>query len=181
MAKYYEQPIARSSEGTPYLVDASGKPQIFYHGTKNEYASGEIAEGHGILRRGIYLAHEEGAAALYGKVRQYVIKAKPEEVLDLSDGDVTWGYMKANGILDEADLQDVDLEKYVRNGQIFQYDISTKRGLADYIIGTAKEQGYKVVRLADDLSGMSDNIATVVTSADMLIPAEQEGTTHDNT
>ncbi len=147
---------------------AAGRQQVLYHGTNAEYGDAEITGGKKMY--GIHLTTDEAVAKDYGKVKKYVL-AKDAKVLDLSDGDTLWGFMKKEGILDAEDIRNIDLENYTKNGQLFQYDISGKTHLADDVAKTAESLGYDVIKMPDDLGGRGDNVVQVVVNKKVLQPA----------
>jgi len=152
-----------------------GKGEVLYHGTEETFEAGEIEEGRGNLRQGIYLSGSEETAKTYGKnIHKYTL-SPDAKILDLSDGESTLNFILEEGILEKDDI-DVDLENYILEGRIFQVDPYNKQGIVDDIMATAKDKGFHVVKLFDDLSGESDNIATVVLDKKVLqAPAEAKG------
>ena len=68
-----------------------------YHGTKADYADADIVTGRRMY--GIHLTTDEGLAKVYGKVKKYGL-AQDAKVLDLSDGEALWEFMKKEGIVD---------------------------------------------------------------------------------
>jgi hypothetical protein len=144
---------------------SGGKQEVLYHGTNAEYADAEITTGKKMY--GIHLTTDEAVAKDYGQVKKYVL-SKDAKTLDLSDPDSLWEFMKKEGILDEQDIANIDLENYTKNGQLFQYDISGKTHLADDVAKTAESLGYDVVKMPDDLGGRGDNIVQVVVNKKAL-------------
>ncbi|GEM_PF-2922042 len=145
---------------------AAKQPEIvLYHGTDADYPNPEITTGKRMF--GIHLTTAEEAAREYGKVKTYVL-ASDARVLDLSDGDSLWEYMRKNEILDEEDLNNIDLQNYVTSGQIYQYDVSSRTHFADFVAKQAKNDGYDVVKMIDNLRGLGDDTAYVVVNPKML-------------
>ena len=66
-------------------------------------------------------------------------------------------------------MANIDLENYVKNGQLFQYDISSRTYLADDVAKTAKSLGYDVVKMPDDLGSQVENVAYVVVNEKSLL------------
>lgn len=160
--------------GTPYTkpataAEGAAKELELFHGTNAEFLDADISTGKRMF--GIHLSSSPEAAAEYGKVKNFVLKGD-SKVLDLSDGDNLWEFMKRKGILEPDDIADVDLERYVKNGQLYQYDISFRTSLADDVAKTAKSLGYDVVMMTDNLHGSGDDIAYVVVNEKALRPAK---------
>jgi hypothetical protein len=76
--------------------------------------------------------------------------------------------MKKNGILDEEDAENVDLENYTMNGRLFQFDSNSRTHFADDVQKTAKDMGYDVVKMIDDLGSEEENVAWVVVDPSVL-------------
>jgi len=166
----------KNSEGE-YVVEALGtKPTIpevmggidLYHGTVAEFEDTDIVGGKKMF--GIYLTTDKEAARAYsgktGSIKKYSLPSDAK-ILDLSDGENLWEYMIEEGILDDDDITNVDLENYIKGGQLYQYDASSRTSLADDVIKAAASQGYDVVKMADYL-GVEDNVAFVVINKDKL-------------
>ena len=142
-----------------------------YHGTNAEFANGDIETGQGMF--GIHLTTDENAAKDYRKnVKPYTL-SKDAKMLDLSDGETLWEFMKKEGIVDAEDAQNPDLENYVKGGQVFQYDLSSRTSCADEVARTVQGKGFDVVKMPDDLGGKGDNIAYVVVNKGKLKPFDQ--------
>ncbi len=138
-----------------------------YHGTNEDFPDSEISIGKRMY--GIHLTTDPEAAKLYGKVKTYTL-SPDASTLDLSDPDQTWQFMVREGILDKEDQADVDLQRYVEEGRLFQYDISSRTHYADDVAKTVQYLGYDLVMLPDDLGGLGENIAWVVVNPRVLIP-----------
>jgi len=156
---------ARKYKTAKEFVEAQG--EVLYHGSSNKFKAEDIDFAQGNLREGIYLSGSKSVANDYGKnIHEYKISPSAK-VLDLSDGESTLNYILKNEILEKDDI-DVDLENYILNGQIFQYDPYNRIGIVDDIMVAAKSDGYDVVKFLDDLGGESDNIATIVVNKDVI-------------
>ena len=153
------------------LVRASAEEQYpsLYHGTRQDYEPEDVQVDQSM--QGLYMTTSQEGAANYGDVRQYRLKPGVK-VLDLSDGEELWQWMIDQGILDEDDIQDVDLHNYVTNGQVYQYDLSSRTYYADDIVKTAREMGYDVIKMPDFPLG-EDHTAWVATNKEALMPVRQ--------
>ncbi len=138
-----------------------------YHGTNQEFESKDITTGRRMY--GVHLTTDKDVAREYGAVKTYTL-SPDAKVLDLSDGDLLWEFMQREGILEPEELEDIDLENYVKNGRLFQYDISSRTGLANDVARNAQSLGYDVIRMVDDLGGRGDDVAYVVVRTKVLLP-----------
>lgn len=147
---------------------------ILYHGTKAEYKDEDISTGKRMY--GIHLTTDEDVAKIYGDVKKYTLSEKTR-ILDLSDGESLWEFMEKEGILDEDDIANIDLENYVKGGQLFQYDISSNTSLADDVAKTAEYLGYDLIKMSDDLgSKLGEDVAYVVVNRNILQSPEETPT-----
>ncbi len=172
-----EEPAARDNI-EPSKQQLSGNDGlIIYHGTEADITAEQVQPDKKL--KGIYTTTSKEAAKEYGK-NIFAYKVKPEaKILDLSDGENLWKYMQENGILTPEDLENTDLQNYTINGELFQYDISSKTGYADAVVATAKSQGYDIVNIPDRLHNSEDNIATVIINKSAISsfnpPAPEDG------
>jgi hypothetical protein len=161
----YVSPEAKSTG------EAATKPEqgiTVYHGTNEDVTADTIEPGKKL--QGIYTTSSQDAAKSYGK-NVIALNVKPDaKVLDLTDGETLWRFMKEKGIVEGDDIDNVDLQNYVQNGEIFQYDISSRTGYADDVVKTAKSLGYDVVRIPDRLPESQDNIATIIINKTAILP-----------
>ena len=145
---------------------------VLYHGTPDNGLNIEDIEPDYNLK-GLYTTIDKIAAKQYtgsdGKIFSFRIRPTAK-ILNLGDGNELYEWMVENGLFDDDDLSDVDLENYIKDGKIFQYDISSRTHFADDLVGTAKYMGYDIVIILDDLRGYGDNLAYVVMNMDILIP-----------
>jgi len=139
---------------------------VLYHGTKQDYAPEDVQVDQSM--QGLYMTTSPEGAGQYGDVRSY--RVRPDaKVLDLSDGEELWNWMIEQGILDEEDVEDEDLHNYVINGQVYQYDLSSRTYYADDIVKTARSLGYDIVKMPDYPLG-DDHTAWVATHKDAIQP-----------
>lgn len=146
------------------LAQTDNEYPELHHGTTRDYKPEEVQVGQNL--QGLYLTTDHDAAKHYGDVRTYKLKPNAR-VLDLSDGDELWSWMRKNDILDDEDVKSEDLYNYVVNGQIYQYDISNRTHYADYIVLTAAHMGYDVVKISDYPLG-EDHVAWVATNTNVF-------------
>lgn len=137
---------------------------VLYHGTKQDYEPADVQVDQSM--QGLYMTTSKDDAGKYGDVRSY--KLRPDvNILDLSDGEELWGWMTEHEILDEEDVENEDLHNYVINGQVYQYDLSSRTHYADEIVRTARALGYDVIKMPDYPLG-DDHTAWVVTHKDAI-------------
>ena len=174
----FDQTMAENQAARDNIEPSKQQPSgndgiIVYHGTEADITADQIEPNQKL--RGIYTTTSKEAAQTYGK-NVFAYKVKPDaKVLDLSDGETLWKYMQDSGILTEADLQNIDLQNYTINGELFQFDISNKTNYADDVVAVAKEQGYDIVNIPDRLENSSDNIATIVINKSAISPQAEAG------
>lgn len=141
-----------------------------YHGTEEDITADKVTPDQNL--KGIYTTTSKEAAQTYGK-NVFAYKVNPDaKVLDLSDGEMLWQFMKEKGILEPEQIDNVDLQNYVKNGEIFQYDISSKTRYADDVVATAKSLGYDIVNIPDRLPESQDNIAIIIINKSAIAPQE---------
>lgn len=144
---------------------------VVYHGTPDNLNIEDIEPNKRL--RGLYTTTDKNVAKEYshtnGKIFSFKIKPTAK-ILNLGDGDTLYEWMANNELLDDDDLNNIDLEYYIKDGRIFQYDISSNTHLANDIISTAEDMGYDVVILVDDLGSYDDNLAYVIMNMNTLIP-----------
>jgi len=151
---------AKPTKVPPKAPEAIEGEKLF-HGTTESFKPEDLEEGRGLLRKGIYLSGSKKLAEVYGKNVHKFVLSPDAKILDLSDGEKTLDFILKEGILEKDEI-DIDLENYILAGRIFQSDPYNRQGVIDDIMATAKDKGFDVVKFFDDLSGESDNIATVV-------------------
>lgn len=144
------------------------EPLQLYHGTAEDFVDGDITTGKRMY--GIHLTTSPEVARVYGDVKSYILSADAK-ILDLSDGDTLWEFMKREEILDEDQIDNIDLENYVKDGRLFQYE-PFRHYLADDIARTGQAMGFDVLKMIDDLGHESDDIAYVVVNPSVLTPTE---------
>lgn len=137
---------------------------VLYHGTRQEYAPDDVKTDQNM--QGLYMTTSQESASDYGDVRSYRLKSDAK-ILDLSDGNELWEWMAEQGILDEEDIENIDLHNYVINGEVYQYDLSSRTHYADDIVKTARHLGYDVIKMPDFPLG-DDNTAWVATHSGVL-------------
>jgi hypothetical protein len=153
---------------------------ILYHGSPDNFDKPKIDK----KLFGFYTSTSEEVAKIYASRHGFVHKyeLQPDaKLLDLSYGYDIINFMIKNEIFDDDEilpeeertdghiLQDSDLENYILQGQLFQYDIASKTRYADKIMYAAIHKKYDVVMFLDDLGGRGDNIAWVILNITKLI------------
>jgi hypothetical protein len=140
-----------------------------YHGTNENITESEIEPDKRL--KGIYTSTSRSVAKDYGNnILTFKLK-NGASILDLSDGYDLYSWMVKNEIIYGDELEDTDLENYITSGRLFQYDIQSKTHKCDFIVSHAKNEGYDVVKIPDDLNGKGDNIAWVIINKNVLIPS----------
>jgi len=138
---------------------------VLYHGTKQDYPPDEVQVDQSM--QGLYMTTSPEGASKYGDVRSY--RLRPDvKILDLSDGEELWHWMIQHDILDDEDIENEDLHNYVINGQVYQYDLSSRTRYADDIVSTARSLGYDLLKMPDYPLG-EDHTAWIATNKDVLI------------
>ncbi len=61
-----------------------------------------------------------------------------------------------------------DLENYILNGQLFQYDIASRTHYMDDVVRQVEYDKYDIVMSPDDLGGKGENIAYIVVNTKIL-------------
>ena len=141
---------------------------ILYHGTNEDITESDIEPDKRL--KGIYTTTDRSAAKDYGdNILCFKLKNNTK-ILDLSDGYELYNWMVEQSIIEDEELEDSDLENYIISGRLFQYDWQSKTHKCDFVVLHAKNEGYDVVKVPDDLRGMGDNTAWIIINKNVLIP-----------
>ena len=141
---------------------------ILYHGTNEDITENDIQPDKRL--KGIYTTTARSAAKDYGdNILCFKLKNNAK-ILDLSDGYDLYNWMVKQSIIEDEELEDSDLENYILSGRLFQYDWQSKTHKCDFVVSHAKNEGYDVVKVPDDLRGKGDNIAWIIINKNVLIP-----------
>ena len=141
---------------------------ILYHGTNEDITENDIQPDKRL--KGIYTTTARSAAKDYGdNILCFKLKNNAK-ILDLSDGYDLYNWMVKQSIIEDEELEDSDLENYILSGRLFQYDWQSKTHKCDFVVSHAKNEGYDVVKVPDDLRGKVDNIAWIIINKNVLIP-----------
>lgn len=172
-----ESPSAEPTQRSPanweslkHNLSPSSGP--LYHGTKESYKPEDITTNKRMV--GIHFTESPEIAAQYGKVRAYNLSADAK-ILDLLDTDKLWDFVKKWFVDENEDKKITDeLEQYVKQGGLPQYDMLYGHGYSDLIAGHARTLGYDAVKLPEegvDLEkGEGLHNTTVVVNPKVLTP-----------
>lgn len=132
----------------------------YYHGTNHEYEPSEVRMD--VRLFGLFLTSDLAVAQEYGHTVYVFQITEDARILDLSEGDSLLSWMCEQEILDADDQENPDLIRYICDGQLYQYDISSRTDYTSEITKAALGLGYDVVKMPDWLHSELDNMAYVV-------------------
>ncbi len=142
-------------------ADSSKKKLILFHGSDNKFTDIEPNK----RLRGLYMSTDISVAKDYGKYTYSYSVLPSAKILDLSDPQDFLAYIQKNNIIDDMDF---DLENYILNGQLFQYDIASRTHYMDDVVRQVEYDKYDIVMSPDDLGGKGENIAYIVVNTKIL-------------